>query len=51
MNVSVVIPTYNRQPILEKCLKALEKQTLNNSIRDYEIIVIDDGPQTGHLLG
>ena len=40
MNVSVVIPTYNRKPILEKCLKALEKQTLNNSVSDYEIIVI-----------
>ena len=47
MNVSVVIPTYNRKPILEKCLKALEKQTLNNSISDYEIIVIDDGSTDG----
>ncbi|MHC5826910.1 MAG: glycosyltransferase family 2 protein, partial [Nostoc sp.] len=25
---SVVIPTYNRQPILEKCLRALEVQEL-----------------------
>jgi len=23
---SVVIPTYNRKPILEKCLRALERQ-------------------------
>ncbi|NJM99922.1 MAG: glycosyltransferase, partial [Phormidesmis sp. RL_2_1] len=25
---SVVIPTYNRQPILEKCLRAMEHQML-----------------------
>jgi glycosyltransferase involved in cell wall biosynthesis len=36
---SVVIPTYNRLPILQKCLLALEKQTFS----DYEIIVVDDG--------
>ena len=47
MNVSVVIPTYNRKPILEKCLKALEKQILNNIISNYEIIVIDDGSTDG----
>ena len=47
MNVSVVIPTYNRKPILEKCLKALEKQTLKNIITDYEIVVIDDGSTDG----
>ena len=43
MNVSVVIPTYNRKPILEKCLKSLEKQILNNNISNYEIVVVDDG--------
>ena len=43
MNVSVVIPTYNRKPILEKCLRALEKQKLNKNLRNYEIIVVDDG--------
>ena len=47
MNVSVVIPTYNRKPILEKCLRALEKQALNNIIGSYEIIVIDDGSTDG----
>ena len=25
---SVVIPTYNRKPILEKCLRAMEQQTI-----------------------
>ena len=47
MNVSVVIPTYNRKPILEKCLKALEKQILNKNISNYEIVVIDDGSTDG----
>jgi glycosyltransferase involved in cell wall biosynthesis len=40
---SVVIPTYNRKPILEKCLKALENQQLNPAIWDYEVVVVDDG--------
>ena len=43
MNVSIVIPTYNRKPILEKCLKALENQNLNENISNYEVIVVDDG--------
>ncbi len=42
---SVVIPTYNRQPILEKCLRALEVQELSASsaVNDYEIVLVDDG--------
>jgi glycosyltransferase involved in cell wall biosynthesis len=40
---SVVIPTYNRKPILEKCLKALENQQYS----DYEIVVVDDGSTDG----
>ena len=47
MNVSIVIPTYNRKPILEKCLKALENQKLNKNVSNYEIIVIDDGSTDG----
>ena len=47
MNVSIVIPTYNRKPILEKCLSALEKQKLNNNVLDYEIVVVDDGSTDG----
>lgn len=47
---SVVIPTYNRLPILKKCLKALENQDVaNESISDYEIIVVDDGSTDGTL--
>jgi glycosyltransferase involved in cell wall biosynthesis len=42
---SVVIPTYNRRPILEKCLKALERQQLirNSAVAGYEVVVVDDG--------
>lgn len=44
MYISVVIPTYNRLPILKKSLAALEKQTFTNStIDDYEIVLVDDG--------
>ena len=47
MNVSIVIPTYNRIPILKKCLKALENQNLNENISNYEVIVVDDGSTDG----
>lgn len=42
---SVVIPTYNRLPILAKCLRALEVQELGakTSVQGYEIVVVDDG--------
>ena len=44
MYISVVIPTYNRLPILQKSLKALEKQEFtDNKIEGYEIVVVDDG--------
>jgi glycosyltransferase involved in cell wall biosynthesis len=38
---SLIVPTYNRLPILKKCLAALEAQTLPSM--DFEVIVIDDG--------
>ena len=43
MFVSVVIPTYNRRPILEKCLDALERQDLADALDQYEVVVVDDG--------
>jgi glycosyltransferase involved in cell wall biosynthesis len=48
---SVVIPTYNRQPILTKCLTALERQRIapNSPIEGYEIVVVDDGSNDGTL--
>ena len=47
MNVSIVIPTYNRKSILIKCLHALENQKLNRLIDSYEIIIVDDGSTDG----
>ena len=47
MFVSVVIPTYNRRPILEKCLLALEQQQACPLIDRYEVVVVDDGSTDG----
>lgn len=48
---SVVIPTYNRQPILEKCLRALEAQELSkpSAVSGYDIVLVDDGSTDGTL--
>ena len=43
--ISVIVPTYNRLPILKKCLAALEAQTL--PANQFEVIVIDDGSSDG----
>jgi len=40
-HISVIIPTYNRCDILEKCLVALNGQTL--PAERFELIVVDDG--------
>jgi glycosyltransferase involved in cell wall biosynthesis len=41
---SVVIPTYDRLPILTKCLRALEQQDF---AEPYEVVVVDDGSTDG----
>lgn len=43
MFLSVVIPTYNRLPILQKCLRALEEQGIEPPVEGYEVVVVDDG--------
>lgn len=40
--ISVVVPTYRRPDLLERCLRALQRQSLPGE--DYEILVCDDGP-------
>ncbi len=45
MFLSVVIPTYNRRPILEKCLRSLEQQAYASD--GYEVVVVDDGSTDG----
>lgn len=47
MFASVVIPTYNRRPILEKCLNALEQQQASPRLQGYEVVVVDDGSTDG----
>lgn len=49
MFFSVVIPTYNRLPILQKCLRALEQQHYHDPVTDYEIVLVDDGSTDGTL--
>lgn len=39
--VSVIIPTYNRAPLLVQALESV----FNQSFRDFEVIVADDGSQ------
>jgi len=48
---SVIIPTYNRLPILTKCLGALEEQEgyEDSGIKEYEVVVVDDGSTDGTL--
>jgi glycosyltransferase involved in cell wall biosynthesis len=47
---SIVIPTYNRLPILQKCVSALELQTFDpHIVTDYEIVVVDDGSTDGTI--
>lgn len=45
MRFSVIIPTYNRKPLLLRCLAA----TTRLDYPDYEIIVADDGSTDGSL--
>ena len=40
-HVSVIIPTFNQQLYLGRCIRSLLKQTMNDE--DYEIILVNDG--------
>ena len=41
MKVSVIVPVYNVEPYLRKCLNSLVHQTLN----EIEVLVVNDGSQ------
>ena len=43
MFISVVIPTYNRLPILQRCLRALEAQCIAAPLTGFEVVLVDDG--------
>ncbi len=49
MFLSIVIPTYNRLAILQKCLQALEQQQYDHTITNYEVVLVDDGSTDGTL--
>lgn len=39
VNISVIIPIYNAEKYLSKCLKSIQQQTN----KDFEVILVDDG--------
>jgi glycosyltransferase involved in cell wall biosynthesis len=45
VKISVIIPTYNEKEVLMDCIESLGEQTL----RDFEIVVVDDGSKDGTL--
>jgi len=47
LRVSVVVPTWRRPALLERCLRALCRQDLDP--RRYEVVVADDGPDADTL--
>jgi glycosyltransferase involved in cell wall biosynthesis len=44
-HISVIIPTYNRLPVLRTCLAALKRQTVDPE--SFEVVVVDDGSTDG----
>jgi glycosyltransferase involved in cell wall biosynthesis len=42
LKISVVIPTYRRPDLLQRCLLSLKNQSMTKE--DFEIIVVSDGP-------
>ena len=41
MKLSVVVPLYNKEKYIDRCLKSLLAQEVSSA--DYEIIIVDDG--------
>jgi glycosyltransferase involved in cell wall biosynthesis len=44
--ISVVVTCYNKREIIADCIKSI----LNQSVQDYELIVVDDGSTDGSYL-
>ena len=44
-NISIIIPVYNSEKYISKCLDSI----LNQSYKDYEIILMDDGSKDSSL--
>lgn len=46
MKVSVIIPTYNEEKVIEECLESLSKQSVKDlpaGRQGFEVVVVDDG--------
>ena len=39
MKISIIIPIYNGEKFIEKCIKSIKNQTF----KDFEIILVNDG--------
>lgn len=50
MDISVIVPAYNAQPYISRCIEALLSQSFNPN--NYEVIVVDDGSsdQTADII-
>ena len=44
--ISVIVPVYNIEGYIERCLKSIQKQTYPR----FEVIIIDDGSTDNSLL-
>ena len=42
---SIIVPVYNVEKYIKKCLDSIEKQTY----KDYEVIVVNDGTKDNSM--
>ena len=47
MILSIIIPVYNVEKYVEKCIRSCENQDIPKE--DYEVIVVNDGTPDGSL--
>ena len=45
--VSVIVPVFNQEKYIARCIRSLQNQNLNES--EFDIIVIDDGSMIDKL--
>ena len=43
MKLSIIVPVYNVEPYIERCVRSLEQQNIPK--QEYEIIIVNDGTQ------